>query len=41
VTTDFRDVFTEIVGGHMGVSPDALSRIFPGYAPSSRPGVIS
>jgi uncharacterized protein (DUF1501 family) len=40
VTTDFRDVFTEIVAGHMGTSRDALSRIFPGYAASSRPGVI-
>jgi len=40
VTTDFRDVFTEIVGGHMGVSRDGLSRIFPGYAATSRPGVI-
>jgi uncharacterized protein (DUF1501 family) len=40
VTTDFRDVFTEIVGGHMSVSHDALSRIFPGYAAKSTPGVI-
>jgi uncharacterized protein (DUF1501 family) len=40
VTTDFRDVFTEIVVDHMGVSRDGVSRIFPGYAASSRPGVI-
>jgi len=41
VTTDFRDVFTEIVTAHMGVSRDGLSRIFPGFNVSSRPGVIS
>jgi len=40
VTTDFRDVFTDIVAGHMGVSRDGLSRIFPNYAASSSPGVI-
>ena len=40
VTTDFRDVFTDIVAGHMGVSRDGLSRIFPNYAASSNPGVI-
>jgi len=41
VTTDFRDVFTEIVTAHMSVSRDGLSRIFPGFNASSRPGVIS
>ena len=40
VTTDFRDVFTDIVAGHMGVSRDGVSRIFPNYAASSSPGVI-
>ena len=40
VTTDFRDVFSDIVAGHMGVSRDGLSRIFPNYAASSSPGVI-
>jgi len=40
VTTDFRDVFTEIVAGHMGVSRDGLSRVFPSYVASSTPGVI-
>ena len=34
VTTDFRDVFSEIVTSHMGVSRGALSRIFPGYTAS-------
>ena len=41
VTTDFRDVFTEIVANHMGVSRDGLSRIFPGYHAAAAPGVIA
>jgi len=41
VTTDFRDVFTEIVAAHMGVSREGLSLIFPGFNAASRPGVIS
>ena len=40
VTTDFRDVFSEIVTAHMGVSRDAVSRIFPGHHPTTTPGVI-
>jgi uncharacterized protein (DUF1501 family) len=40
VTTDFRDVFGEIVTAHMGVARDSLSRIFPGYRAVSAPGLI-
>ncbi len=40
VTTDFRDVFGEIVAMHMGASHESLSRVFPGYAVASTPGVI-
>ncbi len=40
VTTDFRDVFSEIVTGHLGASRETLSKVFPGYAPASSPGVI-
>jgi len=40
ITTDFRDVFSEIVTAHMGVPHAALSRIFPGYRGMSAPGVI-
>ena len=40
VTTDFRDVFSEIVTAHMGVPRDAVARIFPGYHPTATPGVI-
>ena len=40
VTTDFRDVFTDIVATHMGVSREGLARIFPGYTTASKPGVI-
>ena len=41
VTTDFRDVFSEIVAAHMGVARDSLSRIFPGHHPGARPDIIS
>jgi uncharacterized protein (DUF1501 family) len=40
VTTDFRDVFGEIVTAHMGVTRDSLSRIFPGYRAGTAPGVV-
>jgi uncharacterized protein (DUF1501 family) len=32
VTTDFRDVFSDVVAGHLGASRDALARVFPGHA---------
>jgi uncharacterized protein (DUF1501 family) len=40
ITTDFRDLFGEVVTQHLGVSPTAP--IFPGYAldPARRPGVL-
>jgi uncharacterized protein (DUF1501 family) len=41
VTTDFRDVFGEIVTRHMGVPLPALARVFPGHAPGPGPGVIA
>ena len=40
VTTDFRDVFGEIVATHMGASRESLSRVFPGYNAGTMPGVI-
>jgi len=40
VTTDFRDVFGEIVATHMGASRESLSRVFPGYNAGTTPGVI-
>src|SRR5262245_4222282 len=40
VTTDFRDVFSEVVTAHMGVSSTALPRIFPGHAAASKPGLF-
>ncbi len=41
LTTDFRDVFAEVLSRRMGVAD--LSRVFPGYdcAESRRPGVMS
>jgi uncharacterized protein (DUF1501 family) len=32
VTTDFRDVFGEIVAGHLGADRAAGSKVFPGYS---------
>ena len=40
VTTDFRDVFGEIVVGHLGAPRESLSRIFPGHVARSTPGVM-
>ena len=31
VTTDFRDVFAEVVVRHLGASIEAANRVFPGY----------
>jgi len=36
VTTDFRDVFGEIVAGHLGADASTTARVFPGYAPDAR-----
>ena len=38
VTTDFRDLFGEILTRHLGARD--LSAVFPGYAPGKAPGVI-
>ena len=40
ITTDFRDVFAEVVGGHLGARQ--LQRVFPGYRldPSNFVGVL-
>ena len=40
VTTDFRDVFGEIVVGHLGVPRESLATIFPGHVATSTPGVL-
>jgi uncharacterized protein (DUF1501 family) len=32
VTTDFRDVFAEVVTKHLGAGPKTTSAVFPGYA---------
>jgi uncharacterized protein (DUF1501 family) len=38
ITTDFRDVFTEVVTGHLGATD--VSRIFPGHAYTTRLGFL-
>jgi uncharacterized protein (DUF1501 family) len=40
VTTDFRDVFSEVVARHLGAAPDALARVFPGYTPQTALSLI-
>jgi uncharacterized protein (DUF1501 family) len=41
VTTDFRDVFGELVTRHLGAAPDALARVFPGHRPAPPLGVLA
>jgi hypothetical protein len=40
VTTDFRDVFSEVVTTHLGLSPEALDRVFPGFPAQSPLGIL-
>ena len=40
VTTDFREVFSEIVAGHLGAPPAALARVFPGFSARGGLGVV-
>jgi uncharacterized protein (DUF1501 family) len=40
ITTDFRDVFSEVVTRHLGAGADAVQRIFPGHKPGPALGVI-
>ena len=41
VTTDFRDVFSEVVVKHLGADRNTAARVFPGYTKLSFPGVIA
>ena len=38
ITTDFRDVFAEVVTGHLGARD--ISKIFPGYAYKQKLGFV-
>jgi uncharacterized protein (DUF1501 family) len=40
VTTDFRDVFSEIVTGHLGAPDAALQAVFPGFTRSKPLGLV-
>ena len=31
VTTDFRDIFSEVVVKHLGATPATAAQVFPGY----------
>ena len=38
ITTDFRDVFSEVLGGHLGAKD--ISSVFPNYTAKSKLGLI-
>ena len=38
VTTDFREVLSEVVSGQLGASD--TSKVFPGYRPEKRMGLL-
>jgi len=40
VTTDFRDVFAEILTARKGLSAGELATVFPGHAPGARLGLV-
>jgi uncharacterized protein (DUF1501 family) len=40
VTTDFRDVFSEVVVSHLGLTRDSLARVFPGHTAQAPLGVV-
>ena len=40
VTTDFRDVFGEIVSRQLNLGPDALARVFPGRTATASVGLV-
>ena len=42
ITTDFRDLFAEVVVRHLGADPVTAAAVFPGHAvrPASFPGVL-
>jgi uncharacterized protein (DUF1501 family) len=40
VTTDFRDVFTDVITRHLGAPPSTLARVFPGFAAHGGVGVV-
>jgi uncharacterized protein (DUF1501 family) len=40
VTTDFRDVFSEVIARHLGAGPQTLTRVFPGFTAHGGLGVV-
>jgi uncharacterized protein (DUF1501 family) len=40
VTTDFRNVFAEVVTAHLGAPATSLTRILPGFTPTKPVGII-
>jgi len=40
ITTDFRDVFNEVVTSHLGLSRDSVNTVLPRYTPTQTLGLI-
>ncbi len=40
ITTDFRDVFTDVIAKHLGAAPATLARVFPGFTARGGLGVV-
>jgi uncharacterized protein (DUF1501 family) len=40
VTTDFRDVFSEIVTKHLGLASDSAGRVFPGFTSANALNIV-
>jgi uncharacterized protein (DUF1501 family) len=40
VTTDFREVFAEVLTGHLGLGAGWLGQVLPGFSPSAPPGLL-
>jgi hypothetical protein len=43
VTTDFRDLFGEVLVRHLGLTLDGANNVFPGYdiSPARFPGALT
>ena len=40
VTTDFRDVFAEVLTRHLGLGAGWMAQVLPGFTPSAPPGLL-
>jgi uncharacterized protein (DUF1501 family) len=40
VTTDFRDVFSEIVTKHLALPSESIAKVFPGFKAGTSLGIV-